>query len=154
MPLLTPAVTVANQCPRTAQSWPRPAQATAPPIHYYITYIQQTSCDTRLWTHRSLQELITYLKKKYTIVIKHFETSLTTIRRSRYDLDIITRTSPASRNLFISQSHDRAWESYPATYVHTPSRRLNARSRREQAAVRARWTGRRSLPSPTLTDIH
>lgn len=38
------------------------------------------------------------LKKLYNSN-KTFETSLTTIRRSRYDLDKITRTAPASRNL-------------------------------------------------------
>lgn len=42
MPLLTPAVTVADQCARTARLRARPARGAAPPLHYYITYIQQT----------------------------------------------------------------------------------------------------------------
>lgn len=52
-----------------------------------LAYIQQIPCGAGRRPRRSLQELISYLKKIIYNSNKTFETSLTTIRRSRYDLD-------------------------------------------------------------------
>lgn len=146
MQLLTPGRPPAASCPAaTVRS--------APPINITsLAYIQQSFRATpdgdRTDLYRNSYRI---LKKIIYNSNKTFETSLTTIRRSRYDLDKITQTAPASRNLFISQSHDRAWESYPATYVHTLSRRLT-HSRRGRGACTSAHAARPGRS--TLTDIH
>lgn len=116
MQLLTPASPSAVRArTRAGAGWLRPARpadrdgAFAPPVNITsFAYIQQSfraaPADDRTDLYRNSYRI---LKKIYNSN-KTFETSLTTIRRSRYDLDKITQTAPASRNLFISQSHDRA----------------------------------------------
>lgn len=113
-----------------------------PRLTPYLAYIQQISS----LSSRSLQELISYLKKIIYNSNKTFETSLTSIRRSRYPSTVTTR----ARILFISHSHDRAWEPYPATRVHTPSRggrgaRVCARCKGARAwEWEWTWRGRRA----------
>lgn len=136
-----------------AVNGPAATVRSAPPINITpLAYIQQSlhaapdggRTDLYRNSYRILKKIIYNSNKT-------FETSLTTIRRSRYDLDKITQTAPASRNLFISQSYDRAWESYPATYVHTlpEDYTLSRRGRGAGAAAHAARPGR-----STLTDIH
>lgn len=80
MQLSTPASAFGRSCGHAG------ARGRAPGLTL-LAYIQQIPRGAGGRPRRSLQELISYLKKIIYNSNKTFETSLTTIRRSRYDLD-------------------------------------------------------------------
>lgn len=131
MQLSTPASAFGRSCGHAG------ARGRAPGLTL-LAYIQQIPRGAGGRPRRSLQELISYLKKIIYNSNKTFETSLTTIRRYRYDLD---KPFKRLRRLEFYSYHNRMTvpeNRIPLLCTHSfPKARAGGGGRRVAAAARA-----------------